>query len=251
MIQSERSADGGVLYLTLDKPKGNVIDAALVAAIEEALEAGVDPGTKAIVFEATGKHFSFGASVEEHQKDQVAGMLARFHGLFRRLADLSIPTCALVQGLCLGGGMELATWCTWIAATPDAKLGQPEIKLAVFPPMASLILPWRAGGAAALDVCLSGRNLTAQEALQLGLITAVVEDPRAWWQIFYDENLAAMSGAALRHAERAARMTLTDALETQLPRLERLYLDELMATHDANEGIAAFLERRKPHFEHR
>jgi cyclohexa-1,5-dienecarbonyl-CoA hydratase len=155
-----------------------------------------------------------------------------------------------VRGQCLGGGLELASWCTWIAASPDARFGQPEIVLAVFPPMASLLLPWRVGGAAALDLCVSGRSYSADEALACGLIQAVTDAPDAWWRALYTERLAPMSASSLRYAERAVRLTLTDQLDTHLPKIERIYLAELMATHDANEGIEAFIERRPPTFTH-
>ncbi len=137
-VSSEVIKDGGVLHLTLDAPKANILDAAMLGGIVEALEANVDAGTKLIVFEGAGRHFSFGASVEEHTAENARGMLEQFHGLFRRLAELAVPTVAVIRGQCLGGGLELASWCTWIVASPEAKLGQPEIKLAVFPPMASV-----------------------------------------------------------------------------------------------------------------
>ena len=177
-------------------------------------------------------------------------MLEAFHGLFRKLADLSVPTCAVVRGQCLGGGLELASWCSWIVATPGARLGQPEIQLAVFPPMASILLPWRAGGQVALDLCVSGRTLSAEEALNLRVINAISEEPTAWWEKLVEKRLSKTSASSLRLAERAARLTLIRRLETDLPELETLYLERLMNTHDANEGIQAFIERRSPLFRH-
>jgi len=235
-----------VVHITLDRPKANILDAAMIAAIIEALAAHVDAGTRLLVFEGAGAHFCFGASVDEHRAEHAAAMLEAFHGLFRQLAGLAVPTCAVVRGQCLGGGLELASWCTWIVAEPGAKLGQPEIQLAVFPPMASVLLPWRIAGGAALDLCVSGRSVTAEEALALGLVTAVSEDPTAWWRDRYAATFARTSASSLRFAERAARMDLVRRMEADLPRLERLYLDELMSTADANEGIEAFLARRRP-----
>lgn len=250
MIDVELREGGAWLHLFLNAPKANILDAKMLGALDAALDAHAGPQVKAIVFEGRGPHFSFGASVQEHVREQAPAMLAKFHGLFRKLGRLAIPTAALVRGQCLGGGLELASWCTWVVASPDAKLGQPEIKLAVFPPMASLVLPWRAGGAAALDLCVSGRTVTAAEAHRLGVVTAVADDPSAWWNAFYAEHLAGASASSLRFAERAARGALLESMETRLPALERLYLDELMATHDANEGIGAFLARRAPAFRH-
>ena len=144
--------------------------------------------------------------------------------------------------------MELASYCTWIFASPSAQLGQPEIKLAVFPPMASLLLPWRLGAGRGLDLCVSGRSVTAAEALDMGLVYAITDDPRTAIMAFIAENLLPTSASSLRFAERAARLGLRRLLEETLPALEKLYLEELMKTPDANEGIAAFIEKRKPVF---
>ncbi len=248
MIRTTQRLDGRVLHILLDAPKANVLDHAMVSGISEALTTEVSPATRLIVFEGSGRHFCFGASVAEHTREEAPGMLATFHAMFRKLAEVAVPTCAVVRGQCLGGGLELASWCSWIVCTPDAHLGQPEIRLAVFPPMGSILLPWRAGGRAALDLCVSGRVLTAQEALELGIVNAVTDEPEQWWMARFEAELAPTSATSLRFAERAARVVLNQQLDTLLPELERLYLDELMATHDANEGISAFIERRPPAF---
>ena len=248
MIRAETRKDGGVLHLTLARPKANILDAEMIHGITGALERDVTARTKLVVFEGEGAHFCFGASVEEHRAERASDMLATFHALFRTLGRLAVPTCAVVRGQCLGGGLELASWCTWIVASPDARLGQPEIRLGVFAPMASVLLPWRVGGGPALDLCVSGRSVTAEQALAMGLVTAVADDPTAWWTGLFDTSLATTSASSLRFAERAARRTLMQQLNHHLPEIERLYLGELMATHDANEGIEAFIERRPPTF---
>ena len=251
MIRSELRHGGAVLHIVLDAPTANILDATMLAGIDAALDAHAGPGLKTVAFEGAGAHFSFGASVAEHTRAAAPAMLAQFHGLFRRLMKLAIPTCAIVRGQCLGGGMELATFCSWVFAAPGARFGQPEIRLAVFPPMASLVLPWRAGGGAALDLCVSGRSVDAATALRMGLCTEVGDDPGGLWESFFAANVATTSAAALRFAERAARGGLHEAMESRLGALERMYLNELMATHDANEGIAAFMERRPARFEDR
>jgi cyclohexa-1,5-dienecarbonyl-CoA hydratase len=251
MIEVSSRADGRVLHLLLAKPKANILDSAMIRALSSALEESVNDETCLVVFEGQGDHFCFGASVEEHQPDQAAEMLQAFHGLFRQLADLAVPTCAVVRGQCLGGGLELASWCTWIVSTPEARFGQPEIRLAVFPPMASILIPWRAGGQTALDLCVSGRSIKAPEALAVGLINAVTEDPQVWWETLVEKHLSKTSASSLRFAELAARMDLMEAMEKRLPRLEALYLEGLMATPDAKEGIQAFLDRRNPVFTHK
>jgi cyclohexa-1,5-dienecarbonyl-CoA hydratase len=206
----------------------------------------VTPGLKLLVFEGEGPHFCFGASVQEHRREQAADMLKGFHGMFLQLVDLAVPTAAVVRGQCLGGGMELAIFCQWIFAAPTAKFGQPEIQLGVFPPPASVILPLKLGQAAADHLCLSGESWTAEQARAAGLVHEVAEDPMAALDAFFDKHLKPKSPSSLRMAVRAARLGFHQALREKLPALERLYVDELMATHDANEGIAAFLEKRPP-----
>jgi cyclohexa-1,5-dienecarbonyl-CoA hydratase len=246
-LLAERREDGAVLHLTLDAPKANVLDAAMLGAIADALgEHGRDPRLRAIAFEGAGKHFSFGASIPEHLAARAPAMLETFHAVFRRLLELAVPTAAIVRGMCLGGGLELAAFCSWIFASSDAKLGQPEIKLAVFPPMASVLLPWRVGGGAAVDLCVAGRTISADEAHRRGLVHSVSDDPAASWLAHFRTELAPLSASSMRFAERAARLDLAHRLERDLPVLERLYLDELMTTRDATEGLAAYLDKRKP-----
>lgn len=245
-VLEELLHDGQILKLTLNAPKGNVLDTAMIGALSAAVQRNDGPKLKALIIEGAGSHFSFGASVPEHTKDNVGAMLPAFHGLFRLLLERSIPTFAAVRGQCLGGGLELAAFCSWIVASPNAMFGQPEIKLAVFPPMASILLPWRLGGARGLDLCVSGRSVNAEEAARIGLIHSIAEDPVESCVAFAKEHLLGSSASSLRFAERAGRIDLAHRLAAMLPTLERLYLTELMETPDANEGIQAFLERRKP-----
>lgn len=246
-IQVEFSHEQQVLNLTLNAPKGNVLDREMMTELTRAVqESGTKPSVKALVFRAAGEHFSFGASVPEHQKEYVADMLAVFHDLLRTLVNTSKPMLAAVRGQCLGGGLELAAFCHWIFAAPDARFGQPEIKLGVFPPVASLVLPYRIGQSAADDLILSGRSLAAEEAEQLGLVHAVVADPDAEVDWFVEEHLLPKSAAALHFAVRSARYEMHQAFLAHIDEVEKLYVQELMATEDANEGIRAFMEKRRP-----
>ncbi len=246
-VQAALRAEGQLLHLLLNRPKGNVLDGKMLAAITAAIERhAAEPALKAIVFEGAGPHFSFGASVAEHVREQAPAMLQQFHGLFRLLGKLGIPTAAVVRGSCLGGACELAAWCSFVFASPDATFGQPEIKLAVLPPIASLLLPWRLGGGRGLELCVTGRTVSATEAQAIGLVNDVADDPHAALYAFLEKNVLPSSASSLRFAERAARAELSRLIDDELPKIERLYLDEMMATPDANEGIAAFMERRKP-----
>ena len=244
--------DNQVLYLELSSPPGNVLDSEMVGELRRATAAA--PGMKElklVVFTGSGKHFSFGASVEEHRPEKVEAMFQEFHGLFRDLLRNDLPLLSLVHGQCLGGGLELAAFCDWVFAREGAKLGQPEIKLGVFAPMGSILIPWRCGGHGA-DLLLSGRTVDAVEALTLGLVDHLL--PEEGWQAALDEwiqkEILPLSASSLRLARRASRLALDRRIREGLETIESLYLKNLMQTHDAVEGIEAFLEKRKPSWTH-
>jgi cyclohexa-1,5-dienecarbonyl-CoA hydratase len=142
--------------------------------------------------------------------------------------------------------MELACFCNRVFAHPQAMLGQPEIQLGVLAPVASLILPLRIGQAAADDLLLSGRTVAATEAKQLGLVDELSDDPLAAVESWAARELLPKSGSSLRLAVRAARWQLNQTFSANIAAVEQLYLGDLMSTHDANEGLAAFLEKRRP-----
>lgn len=241
------SNTGQILNLTLNAPKGNVVDREMMLELIQAFDQqSRAPSIKALVFQGVGDHFSFGASVPEHQKELAPQMLATFHDLFRALIAINKPCLALVRGQCLGGGFELAMFCHWIFASENAHFGQPEINLAVFPPVASLILPHLIGQSAADDLVLSGRSITAPEAKQLGLVHSVSADPSAELNEFLAKHVLSKSAAALQFAARASRYEMHQAFLKNIAALEKMYVQELMETDDANEGIKAFMERRKP-----
>jgi cyclohexa-1,5-dienecarbonyl-CoA hydratase len=245
--------EGGMLLrLRLARPKANVIDTAMIAALDHALaEHLARSDLLGVLVDAEGPNFSFGASVEEHRPDQCAAMLRSFHSMLLRLVASPIPVLAAVRGQCLGGGLELALAGTLLFAGPDARLGQPEIKLGVIAPAASCLLPERIGRAQVDGLLLSGRSVDATAAQALGLVTAVAADPEGAALVWFRENLADKSAVAVRHAMRASRCDLVERVRDKLARVETLYLEELMATHDAVEGLEAFLAKRPPRWEHR
>jgi cyclohexa-1,5-dienecarbonyl-CoA hydratase len=237
--------DGTLLRLRLDRPKANVLDAATIRALDAALsEHGAKPGLLGILIDATGPHFSFGASVEEHLPAQCAEMLSGFHRLILRVLGSPVPVLMAVRGQCLGGGLELVSAGHLLFASPDARLGQPEIQIGVFAPAASCLLPERIGLAAAEDMLISGRSVTAEEAFRMGLLTEVAADPEAGALHYFDKHLAPKSASSLRFAVRAARGELVQRVTARLAEVERLYLNELMSTRDAVEGLEAFLAKR-------
>lgn len=250
-VHAAVTESGALLRLTLDAPPGNILDRRMLGALMDALDAQGRAATiRAITIETSGRNFSYGASVAEHRPDQAAALLGEFHGLFKLLIELAKPTIAVVRGRCLGAGMELATFCHFVFAAPDAEFAQPEIQLGVIAPVASLVLPLRFGQALADDLCITGRTVGANEAQQTGLVRAVADDPAAAAIAFFREHLAARSGAALPIAVRAVRDGFHRTFLERIDALERLYLDELMATKDAVEGIESFLAKRPPHWVH-
>ncbi len=254
-IRVERALAGGetepaCVKITLGGSKGNILTREVMFELRRVLSYAVkDPNVKVIIFTGEGKHFSFGASVEEHERKHAAEMIHDFHHLILQVAELSIPVISVVSGYCLGGALELALAGSLIFADKTAFFGQPEINLGVFPPPASVLLPLKLGYARAEEPLLTGENISAPRAYEIGLITRLFAT-REMLLVGTDEwvqkHILAKSASSLRLAVRAERSQLIELLHTHLPRLERLYTEELMSTHDANEGIAAFLEKRQP-----
>ncbi len=244
--------DGALLRLRLARPKANLIDAAMIAALAEAFaEYRDNAGLVAALVDHEGPHFSFGASVEEHLPGACEQMLGSLHALIGAMLEWPRPILMSVRGQCLGGGLEFALAGNLLFAAPDAQFGQPEMKLGVFAPAASVLLPLRIGQARAEDLLYSGRSIDAPAALAWGLANEVADDPAAAAAAYFDQHLAAKSAASLAHAVRAAREPFADLARARLDDVEALYLDKLMATRDAKEGLAAFLEKRAPRWEHR
>jgi cyclohexa-1,5-dienecarbonyl-CoA hydratase len=244
--------DGALLRVRLARPKANLIDAAMIAALSAAFAAERERrGLRGVLLDAEGPHFSFGASVEEHLPDACAPMLSSLHALLIAMLEFPAPVLVAVRGACLGGGLEVALAGSLIFASPDAQLGQPETKLGVFAPAASCLLPYRVNRASAEDLLLSGRSVSGEDAKALGLVHTVAADPEAAALAYFDAHLAGKSAAALACALAAARAPVVADARRRLAELERLYLDRLMKTRDANEGLAAFLAKRPPHWEHR
>lgn len=250
LILCEKHSNGAVVRIVLNAPKANVLEAAMLAEISDVLDGlASDKSVKLIVFEGAGKHFSFGASVPEHTKDKAAMMLKGFHKVFYRLVGPAIPTMAIVRGQCLGGGMELALFCNFIVADSTAMFGQPEIVLGVFPPPASVMLARKVGQGYADDLALTGRSIDAAEALRIGLANLVTEAGQDAWEVglaWAEKHLIPKSASSLKIANKAVRLDFFRRIMEDLPRMEALYLKDLMESFDANEGINAYIEKRKP-----
>lgn len=248
-VRHDVSTDGAVHTLTMDKPPGNVIDMALCNELRPAIAAAAaaEDG-KVLVVRGAGKHFSFGASVEEHLPEQAPAMLEAVGGVIRDLIGFPYPTVAGVQGACLGGGLEVALACGIIVAEESAKLGNPEIQLGVIAPAATAML----SGRAAEDILLTGRNLTAQEGYNFGIVNVVALEGELDETVnaFVETNFVPRSALSLRIATRAVRDQRRPEIERRLAEAERIYLEELLPTHDGVEGIKAFMEKRPPEWRH-
>lgn len=252
-IEIEYLHEGQVASLRLNAPKGNVLDAIMMGEIASAFGkfSQLDK-LKLVVLSAEGNHFSFGASVEEHTKENAPAMLKNFHSLLIQMIDTNIPVLSQVKGLCLGGALELVLATHIIFSTKDAQFGQPEVNLSVFPPPASILLPLKIGYAGAEELLITGMNLKADKAFEKGLVNSVFEnyeEMESYTQTWIAKYILPKSAVALRFAMRAGRAFMKQVLTDHLKNLENLYLAELMETHDANEGINAFLEKRDPNWQ--
>jgi cyclohexa-1,5-dienecarbonyl-CoA hydratase len=244
--------DGALLRLRLARPKANIVDAAMIAALAAAFDAHRgNRGLLAVLLDHEGPHFSFGASVEEHLPERCAEMLGSLHALLGHMLAWPKPILVAIRGQCLGGGLELAMAGNLLFVAPDAKLGQPEMKLGVFAPAASVLLPLRIGQARAEDLLYSGRSIDATTAAAWGLANEIAEDPAAAAIRYFEKNLLDKSAAALSCAVHAAREPFADLARARLADVEALYLDTLMSTRDANEGLQAFIAKRAPVWQHR
>src|SRR4051795_829113 len=241
------TSDANSYRITLADPPLNILDIAMLQELRDAI-ARVQNDRHALIIDAQGERaFSAGASVQDHLGDRVATMLANFHDCFRMLAKLDLVTIALVRGAALGGGCELALACDFVLASDRAKFGQPEINLGVFPPVAAYQLSRQTAPRKGLELLLTGDTIDAATAERLGLTNATFPiadfDARAgeWLQRLYRQ-----SASSLRFTKRAFRIARSADFDERLAAVERLYLEELMKSSDANEGLAAFLEKRKP-----
>jgi cyclohexa-1,5-dienecarbonyl-CoA hydratase len=238
----------GLGTITLNKPPLNVLNIAMMEEMNGVLkEWQGKKDLKVVLFNAKGKCFSAGVDVGEHMGDMAPKMIEAFHRIFRLMDKLSIPTAASVYSSCLGGGCELAVFCDLVIAGEGAKFGQPEIQVGVFPPVAAQIMPRIIGRKAAMELVLSGKIISAAEALRMGLINKVVKDEELERETeTFVKPYLSLSAEVLRQTKRAITAGLMDDLEPSLQKIETIYLQGLMKTHDAREGLNAFLEKRKP-----
>ena len=245
------SVAGGIGRLELDHPPANVLTRDVLRRIRDALtELERDAALRCVVLSARGKHFSAGADVAEHLPPHDRELIPEFMATVAALHAFPVPVLAAVQGRCLGGGLELALAADIVIAAESARLGQPEIALGVLPPAACVLLPDRCAPGAVAELLFTGEALDAVEARRVGLVHQVVPDaelPAA--ADAFAARIARHSAAALRATKRVWRAVTGDR-RAALERAGRSYLDDLMATRDAREGLQAFVEKRQPAWSH-
>ncbi len=242
--------DRNVLTLTIDRPPLNVLDLPLLDEIQRALATAADDASLcAVVLRGAGaKAFSAGVDIGDHRPVHARAMLRAVHGIVERLLHLPHVTIAGIHGFCLGGGLELATSCDLVVADPDTTLGQPEIKVGCFPPVACIRLAAIIGPARAADMILTGEPITAQCAYEMGLLSRLGPLERTLEELF--DQLRSQSRHVLRTTVLAMRRRSAPEIARALHEAEAIYSRELIGSADITEGIEAFLEKRSPRWRH-
>ncbi len=246
-----KTADG-IAVITMNRPPLNVLHNPMMAEFNSLLEGIVaDTGLAAVVIKATGKLFSAGVDVSDHTADKVGEMIRLFHGIFRKLGSIDALTVAAVGGAALGGGCELACFCDIVLASERAKFGQPEVQVGVFPPVAACVLPLQVGIKKAVELTALGTIITAEEARRIGMVNQVYPAGEFEQQVdSYLDAIRKLSRPVVRLAKRATTLVARQQILTHLEQAEELYLDELMKLSDAQEGVAAFMQKREPNWKH-
>jgi cyclohexa-1,5-dienecarbonyl-CoA hydratase len=238
--------DSGVTII-LDRPPLNVMNIEMMEELCAALTTVVKEQPKFLLLRANGKSFSAGVDVSDHTQEKAVHMISVFHKIFHIMNHMMTPSVAAVRGACLGGGCELATFCDIVIASENAKFGQPEIKVGVMAPVAAAFFPKMLGCRKTLELLLTGATISATEAAQIRLINKAVPDERFEEEIAETvKTLSALSAPVLRLNKKAVMDGLELDFERALGGVEDIYLQELMATEDAKEGLRAFLEKRPP-----
>ena len=241
--------DDRVARITFARPPLNVFNIEMMSEITSALGECNQREVVAIVFDADKncRSFSAGVAIEEHVQETIFQMLDAFHAIFRHLESIAKPAIAVVDGAALGGGCELVAACDIVIASDRSRFGQPEVKLGVFPPVAAILLPLVIGEKRARELILTGEIIDAVEAGRLGLASHVVPSVQLEPKLLEVlAKLRELSGTSLQFVRQSLDLGRGRSIDQALSEQENIYIHELMKTEDANEGIKAFMEKRKP-----
>jgi cyclohexa-1,5-dienecarbonyl-CoA hydratase len=245
--------DKSVARLTLNRPEHNLLNEAMLREIADGiLFAGFHADVKLIVLDSACKVFCGGTDIGEYTSQRVFQMLDAFHAAFAAMLEVGKPVICVVNGPAIGGGAELAIFGDLVIATPKARFAQPEITIGVFPPLASTILPFLVGPKVALEIILTGEAVSAERALELGLVNRLV--PEAQLEKTVEELLArisAHSGPVLTMAKKAILGSMGLSLREGLKQSIGIFLNELYRLEDSQEGLRALVEKRKPNWKNR
>ncbi len=242
-----------VVRITLNHPPVNVIDIPMMEEITTAMvEAESSSEVAVVVFSGKGRAFSAGVDVAAHTPERIDEMLAKFHAIFRAMVSSRKVLIAAVKGNCLGGGAELAMMCDLVVTAESATWGFPEIRLGCFPPVAATALAALLGPKKAAELLLTGRTVDGRQAEAMGLANIAVRDGAVEEKV--EELLSELGGlsrAALASTKKAIYAWDSMHFDKGLARAEKIYLEQLMKTEDAREGVQAFLEKREPRWKGR
>lgn len=245
--------DGNVARLTLNRPDHNLLNEAFLRELSDGITfAGQSPEVKLVVLDSALKVFSGGIDIGEYTSERVFQMLDAFHGAFTGMIDVGKPVICVVNGPAIGGGAELAAFGDLVIATPKARFAQPEISIGIFPPLASTILPFLVGPKRALEIILTGEAITAEHALELGLVNRLVPEVKLE-QTVNDliERITAHSGPVLTMAKKAILGGMGLSLRDGMRNSMNIFLNELYRLEDSQEGLRALVEKRKPNWKNR
>lgn len=243
----------GVARITLARPDHNLLNEGMLREIADGIVfAGERDDVKLIVLDSACKVFSGGIDIGEYTAERVYQMLDAFHAAFAGMLEVSKPVVCVVNGPAIGGGAELAAFGDIVIATPKARFAQPEITIGVFPPLASTILPFLVGPKRALEIILTGEAVSAERALELGLITRLVPEPKLEQTVNeLVTRIAAHSGPVLAMAKKAILGGMGLSLREGLKKSMGIFLNELYKLEDSQEGLRALIEKRKPNWKNR
>jgi cyclohexa-1,5-dienecarbonyl-CoA hydratase len=245
--------DGSVARLTLNRPEHNLLNETMLRELADGvLFAGDRDDVKVIVLDSAMRVFCGGIDVGEYTSQRVFQMLDAFHAAFSGMLEVAKPVICVVNGPAIGGGAELAAFGDFVIATPKARFAQPEISIGVFPPLASTILPFLVGPKFALELVLTGEPVTAERALDLGLINRLV--PEIQLQQAVSDlimRITSHSGPVLTMAKRAILGGMGMSLKDGLKHSMNIFLNELYRLEDSQEGLKAMVEKRKPNWKNR
>ncbi|SDI41083.1 cyclohexa-1,5-dienecarbonyl-CoA hydratase [Alteribacillus persepolensis] len=244
--------EDSVAFLTMQRGSVNILNIQMMEEMANALESVKERNDiHALIIQAEGKAFSAGVAVEDHVGKWTEPMIFAFHKLFHLLGSIPCPTIGAVEGAAIGGGCELASFCDITIAAESSKFGQPEINLGLFPPVSAAYFPWLMGYNRTMELLLTGKTLSAEEAKEFGLINSVV--PAGQVRESVEEllnDLKNKSRSALKLTKQAVRASMGTSMSGAIAEVEQIYLQNLMKTDDAKEGLDAFMEKRQPVWSH-